>query len=58
MSSYTIVFVILSILSAISVYAAGMPISKSSLEHYEPGTDDMHDIEPGIPSAVQVISNF
>ena len=52
MSSYTIVFVILSILSAISVYAAGMPISKSSLEHYDPDTGDMRNIEPGTPSAV------
>ena len=52
MSPYTIVLVILSILWAISVYAAGMPISKSSLARYETGTGDMRDIEPGTPSAV------
>jgi hypothetical protein len=58
MSPYTIVFVILSILSAIAVYAAGVPISKSSMAHYEPGSDDVRDIEPGTPSTVQVVSGF
>ena len=52
MSPYTIVFVILSVLSAISVYAAGMPISKSSQEHYEPGADLVRDIESSTPPAV------
>ncbi len=51
MLSHTILFVILSILSAIAVYAACMPVSKSSLEHYEPGTDNLRDIGPGTPYA-------
>ena len=40
MFSHAIVYVILSILSATAVYAAGAPLGKLSQERVEPGTDD------------------
>ena len=36
---HSIVFVILSILSITAVYAAGMPVAKSSQEQHEPEQD-------------------
>jgi hypothetical protein len=52
MLSHIIVFVILSILSAVAVYAVCMPVSKSYLEHYEPGTHNLHDNDLGALSPV------
>ena len=40
MFSHAIVYVILSILSATAVYAAGAPLGKLSQEKVEPGSDD------------------
>jgi hypothetical protein len=47
MFTHTIVFVVLSILSTIAVYAAGTPVSKPPLVLDEPETDDTPGTEPG-----------
>ena len=37
---HTIVFAVLSILSAVAVYATGMPVNKSPPEQQAPDTDE------------------
>lgn len=50
MISHTIVFAVLSILSAIAINAASKPISKSSPELQAPGSDDTRDAAPRAPT--------
>jgi hypothetical protein len=52
MFTHTIVFVVLSILSTIAVYAAGTPVSKLPMVLDEPETDDTHGTDPGEPASL------
>jgi Na+-transporting methylmalonyl-CoA/oxaloacetate decarboxylase gamma subunit len=47
MITHTIVFAVLSILSAIAIYAVGKPISKSSSAQHAPDSDETRDVVPG-----------